>query len=202
MLVRPVLTADDCHPLAAVCTFWEFSADYTASVADSAFEKEAWLHTTLLQFGDCGFSIRGDMEVEATVLFCSRDLAPGAAKLPTAPVSEDAAIISSLFTKAYAVTQGHTAALLDAAIYNLTARDFAAVEAFGYRDHAEAEAFLGTKPARIGLLPFPTLEAAGFKVTQDHPVFPRLRLELPPVQGFFSLAAVEDFTREGASVEV
>ena len=37
-----------------------------------------------------------------------------------------------------------------------------------------------------------TLESAGFRVERDHPITPRLRLELPPAFDLLTAAAVED----------
>ncbi len=169
MQVTAVREGTPIHRLAARSVFWEMGADV------DPFEKEAWISTTLLSFGDCGFSIGED----ATIFFCSPDLARGIAQLPTAPVAPDAAVITSLFSTPAA--RAFAPLLLDAAVMNLTAREFSAVEAFGYRDYTRAEELLGHKPARIGLLPVDALEGAGFRVVADHPTTPRLRLDLPPV---------------------
>ena len=185
MILEPVREGTRIHRQAARSTFWEREA----SVVDPAFEKEAWLATTLLSFGQCGFTVGED----ATILFCSREDAAGAAKLPTAPISEDAEIITSLFVKAHLMGRGIEAVLVDAAIMHLTNRGSAAVEAFGYYgDPAAAADFLGHKPAYIGLMSYETLRSAGFEVAADHPVLPRLRLELPPEHDMLSAAAAED----------
>lgn len=184
MLVESVTEARTLHALAARSVFWECAEP----VADPAFEKEAWITTTSLSFGDCGYTV-GD---EATVFFCPPDLAPGAAQLPTAPVSPDAALVSSLFIKQSRALSELSAVLLDASIMNLTSREFPAVEVFGYRDHRAAQELLGRKPGRIGLAPIEVLESAGFKVTEDHPAIPRLRLELPPAFDLLTAAAVDD----------
>ena len=119
--------------------------------------------------------------------------AAGAAKLPTAPISDDAEIITSLFVKAHLMGRGIEAVLVDAAIMHLTNRGSTAVEAFGYYgDPAAAADFLGHKPAYIGLMSYETLRSAGFEVAADHPVLPRLRLELPPEHDMLSAAAAED----------
>ncbi|APT93554.1 hypothetical protein CPHO_12380 [Corynebacterium phocae] len=182
MWVQPVTEGVKVHPLAARSVFWEIKT----TVADPAFEKEAWVTRALVEFGECGFTIQDS----ATVYFCSPELAQGAAKLPTAPVAEDAAVITSLFAD-----PGHPgleAIVLDAAVMNLVARDFTAVEAFGYRDFAQARKLLGEKPPRIGLMPVETLEAAGFRVVRDHPITPRLRMELPPPFELLTVAAMDD----------
>ena len=51
---------------------------------------------------------------------------------------------------------------------------------------------MGHKPAYIGLMSYETLRSAGFEVAADHPVLPRLRLELPPEHDMLSAAAAED----------
>lgn len=184
MLVQAVKEGVAINPLAARSIFWELKT----TVADPAFEKEAWISATLLRCGDCGFTV-GD---EATVLFCPPELAPGAAKLPTSPVSEDAVLVTSLFVNSHRAAKGLEAVLLDATIMHLTSREASAVEAFGFRDARQAEELLREKPARIGLLPVETLESAGFMVVGDHPITPRLRLELPPAFDLLTAAAVED----------
>lgn len=201
--------------------YWECAHE----VEDPGFEKEAWLSSTLLSFGPCGFSIGYD----ATIIYCAADDAPGITKMPTGPVSSDAAIITSLFVTSQRAGRGLESVLLDTAIMDLVERDFEAVEAFGYHDVGEngddeifydssstepsgldelfntgskgffadvnyeiARHFLGTRPDNIGLIPVSVLEAAGFEVIKDHPVTPRLRLELPPAHDLLSAAAVED----------
>ena len=222
MLV-PLTLHSKMHPRAATSMFWESARD----VEDPGFEKAAWISSTLLNFGPCGFSIRTD----ATVIYCAAQDAPGVAKLPTGPVSSDAAIITSLFVTSQRAGRGLESVLLDTAIMDLVEREFDAVEAFGYHDMGEnadddifydpsdsgghtssieelfssdsstffadvnfeiARHFLGTRPDHIGLLPVSVLQSAGFEIVQDHPVVPRLRLELPPAHALLSAAAVED----------
>ena len=181
MRVEPVREGTAIHRLAARSVFWEMMAEAT----DPIFEKEAWLATTRMAFGNCGLTIG----TKATVFFCPPSLAEGAAKLPTAPIASDAAFLTSLFS---VPARGYEGVLLDAAIIELT-EEFPAVEAFGYRDGEQAIALLGAKPPHIGLLPVETLESAGFRVVEDHPVLPRLRVNLPWVdeeQVFFAQAFI------------
>ena len=170
MILEPVIEGTRIHRQAARSTFWELEA----AVSDPVFEKEAWLATTLLSFGQCGFTVGED----ATILFCSREDAAGTAKLPTAPISEDAEVITSLFVKAHLAGRGIEAVLVDAAIMHLTNRGSTAVEAFGYYgDPTAAADFLGHKPAYIGLMSYETLRSAGFEVAADQPSTP------PPALG-------------------
>ena len=196
------------HPQAARSIFWELDAEAASLVQDSgdpSFEKEAWLTTTLLHYGCCGLSLERSTlpRAVATVLWCSRDDAPGAAQLPTAPVSEDAEVLSSLFIDPGFAGVGLEAVLIDAAIMQLVDRNVPAVEAFGWRQdffaRADVDELLEGPVGRvlrsapeIGLMSVSALESAGFQVVADHPVLPRLRLELPPAHGLLSVAEVEE----------
>lgn len=196
------------HPQAGRSIFWELDAEAASLVHDSgdpSFEKEAWLTTTLLDYGCCGLSLEHSTAVRAvaTVLWCSRDAAPGCAQLPTAPVSEDAEVLTSLFIDPGFAGVGLEAVLLDAAIMQLVDADVPAVEAFGWRQdffsRADVDELLEgpvgsvlRSASEIGLMSVAVLESAGFQVVADHPVLPRLRLELPPQHGLLSVAAVEE----------
>ena len=196
------------HPQAGRSIFWELDAEAASLVQDSgdpAFEKEAWLTTTLLDYGCCGLSLERSTAARAvaTVLWCSRDAAPGCAQLPTAPVSEDAEVLTSLFIDPGFAGVGLEAVLLDAAIMQLVDADVPAVEAFGWRQdffsRADVDELLEgpvgsilRSASEIGLMSVAVLESAGFQVVADHPVLPRLRLELPPQHGLLSVAAVEE----------
>lgn len=196
------------HPQAGRSIFWELDADAATQVmasGDPSFEKEAWLTTTLLDYGCCGLSLERStaQRAVATVLWCSRDAAPGCAALPTGPVSEDAEVLTSLFIDPGFAGVGLEAVLIDAAIMQLVDAEVPAVEAFGWRQdffsRADVDELLEgpvgevlRSASEIGLMSVAVLEAAGFQVVADHPVLPRLRLELPPQHGLLSVAAVEE----------
>lgn len=186
------------HPQARRSVFWELEPETAQQVQDSgfpSFEKEAWLTTTLYEQETCGYSI-GYLNPEptpsapaiATVIYCQREFAPGATVLPTAPVSHDAALITSLFIEEVFRGVGMEAVLLDAALVDLIKMEVPAVEAFGIQD-MKINGSVGLDPMvrelvakrnDIGLIEVSVLQSAGFEVVQDHPVLPRLRLEMPP----------------------
>lgn len=200
------------HPRAARSVFWELepaAADNVRRAGDPVFEKEAWLSTTILNYGCCGYSIAThspndpgrSRKVLGTLLYCGRDSAPGSQQLPTAPVSEDTELITSLFLEPQHAEDGMASVLLDAAIMELVRKDASAVEAFGLReDYIEdpgspmpaAVRDIVERSGEIGLLSVGNLEAAGFEVIRDHPVLPRLRMELPPTSSVLTAAAVEE----------
>ncbi|GAB3593776.1 hypothetical protein CFAEC_13585 [Corynebacterium faecale] len=205
------------HPQARRSVFWELEATAVAAVEKSGhpeFEKEAWLSTTLFEQKTCGYSI-GYLNPDpipsapaiSTVLYCLRDYAPGAATLPTAPVSKDAALITSLFIDEVFRGVGMEAVLLDAALVDLIKMEVPAVEAFGIRD-LKINGSIGLDPTvreiaaqrnRIGLIEVEMLESAGFEVVADHPVLPRLRMEMPPQDPLMSAMEAQLLL---ASVEV
>ena len=190
-------TLSNLHPQAARSVFWELdplSENYQG--IDSQMDKSAWLLALVYEQKTAGFSIV-DKRAHATLLMCPPSAAPGAVRLPTAPVSADAYCLTSLHIDAAFSGIGWEAVLVDAAVVDLTSRGLPAVEAFGVKadftheltgicktivEHAE----------QIGLMPVEVLESAGFKIVADHPVIPRLRLELPPEQGLLSEAEIAE----------
>lgn len=172
------------HPLALSSVFWEL-ADPTLK-CEPAFEKEAWLHAALMDYGECGFHLKTPVETLATVLFCHASMCPGAAQLPSGPPA-DGFVITSLFAQPR-IQDIAPALLLDAAIMAIMRRGEDHVEAFGWREdfmedpenpQPEVLEILDHSP-RIGLMNANALEAAGFEVVHPHPALPRYRLELPP----------------------
>lgn len=199
------------HPQAARSLFWEMEGQVAKDVATSGaptLEKEAWLARTLLDDGPCGFNLmldeargRGQLpgvgsRAVATILYCHPYFAPGAGALPTAPVSADAYLATSLFIDAGFAGVGLETVLLDACLTDLTARRVPAVEAFAVQDEvAEAEpevTEIAEHAREIGMFAYEVLRGAGFTVTAQHPRVPRLRLELPPAGGLLTDAAVDD----------
>lgn len=195
------------HPGAARSLFWEMEPETRQRVegaGEERFEKEAWLAGRLVDYGTCGFTLSTG-RAQATVLFCRPGDAPGARSLPAAPVSGDAQLITSLFIDPQLVGRGLEAALLDSVIMDLTGRGYPAVEAFGLREDVEYFADVDevddvitvvAQRGEIGLLDVCHLEGAGFRVARDHPVLPRMRLELPPTRDLLSAADIEMLLRE------
>lgn len=180
------------HRATARSIFWELDplADGYAGT-DSEVDKAAWLFALAYEQPAVGFSIidtTSSTGAHATLLMCPPSAAPGALRMPTAPFSADAFCLTSLHIDSVDAGTGWEAVLIDAAVASLTQQSLPAVEAFGYRSEAlgelERESSLTRelveKRNAIGLMPVDVLESAGFVVEVDHPVIPRLRLELPP----------------------
>lgn len=170
----------------------------------AAFEKEAWMLTILFEEGGCGFNI-GFLNADpidavpalATVYYCSAAAAPGTSKMPTGPVSKNAMVITSLFVEPVFASTGMEALLIDAALMDMMDNNISAVEAFGLREEFSFEDLdsqlkpIVDKNLDIGLIPLQVLESAGFEIIVDHPILPRLRIELPPPFGLLSAAQAE-----------
>ena len=110
------------HPVAGRCVFWELepsAAHHVQNQGFSALEKEAWLSRMLLEYGPCGFNIScgiDDTPALATVLFGDERNLPGVENMPTAPVTNGADVISSLFVETGFECLGFEQLLIDAAL--------------------------------------------------------------------------------------
>lgn len=194
------------HRRAAETTFWELdplSDSYTGT--RSEVDKGAWLVARALRQGVVGYSIveagsYTEVGAFATALFCPAADAPGAVRLPTAPVSPDAWLLSSLHIDSGVRHRGWEAVLIDAVIMAASERQAHALEVFGLHHDATPVSALCTALVRhaaiIGVVEVPILLSAGFEIVRDHPVFPRLRLELPPTHDLLSAAEVADLLAE------
>lgn len=179
------------HPAAARSVFWELdplSESYQG--IDSEMDKSAWLLALVYEQKTAGFSIVTD-RARATLLMCPPSAAPGAVRLPTAPFSADAYCLTSLHVDAAFAGIGWEALLIDAATAHLTQLPLPAIEAFGLKDDYSHDLTgicktIVENAEQIGLMPVSALESAGFSIVADHPVIPRLRLDLPPEQGLLS----------------
>lgn len=184
------------HPRAADSVFWELGPSTTSVNPVSALDKGAWLLARCYAQNPIGFSIAEPTTTTgalATCLFCPPEHAPGAARMPTAPISDDAWVVTSLHIATSAQHRGWEAVLLDATITAANRADAQALEVFGLRPEADASdttvADIARHAASIGLTEVSILESAGFRVVADHPVLPRLRLALPPA---FDLMAAQE----------
>ncbi|MHA2790211.1 hypothetical protein ACXZ66_13895 [Corynebacterium sp. S7] len=189
------------HQKCAQSTFWEIDplSEKLASL-NPTVDKEAWIAGQSFDHGTCGFNIvlrDSEKRAFATVLFCPSSEAPGAIRMPSGSLSRDAYAITSLHIDSVAAGRGWESVLLDASIMALNDRGVPALEAFGYDPEApKAESdfnqALVDHASEIGLMDKTMLESAGFRVVHDHPVIPRLRLDLPPEQDLLSAAQIED----------
>ena len=208
------------------CVFWEVDPDVLRQAdyfADPEFEKEAWLSMVMLEWGSCGQIALPDPtaggarsepalgqelphQLEAAcvgyALYAPPGAVPRASSFPTAPVSPDAVLLTSMgIEPAHADTLPRQ--LIAQVVEDLIRRGVRSLEAFGRTpESAELVDVLRAPPElRPVVEPFGDcsfeqcmiaadfLLDVGFTVVEPHPYFPRLRLELD--QGLEWKAEVE-----------
>ncbi len=171
--IRPLTAAqlpelpDPC----AQCTFWEMSLGDLASPGeahrDGTEVKAEWARAVTERWGYCGVRATDDGRTIGYLTMAPAALVPRLGAFATTPVSPDAAVVLSA-----KVVEGYRGVglgrqLVQAAAGLVLRRDIRALEAVGtYREGPSC------------LLPAGWLEAVGFAVVRDHPITPRLRMNL------------------------
>lgn len=163
------------------CVFWELdpvALSRAEEAGDTAFEKEAWVSATLLEWGSCGKLAYVDGVPAGYVLFAPPALVPRSVAFPTSPVSADAVLLMTAAVVEEFTGQGLGRVLVQSVAKDLVRRGVRAIEAFADAD-AGADTGGDTPGARGHcVLPAGHLLAVGFKTVRPHPRWPRLRLEL------------------------
>ncbi|HEV2375362.1 MAG TPA: GNAT family N-acetyltransferase [Streptosporangiaceae bacterium] len=153
------------------CVFWELDPVSLArahEVGDPSLEKEAWLSSTLLEWGSCGKIAYVDGVPAGYVLYAPPAYVPRSIAFPTSPVSGDAVLLMTAMVLDEFRDGGLGRMLIQGVAKDLTRRGVKAIEAFGDRREGETSC----------VLPADYLLAVGFKTVRPHHRFPRLRLEL------------------------
>jgi hypothetical protein len=153
------------------CVFWELdpaSHNRAQAAGDPALEKEAWISSTLLEWGSCGKIAYVDGVPAGYVLYAPPLYVPRSVSFPTSPVSADAVLLMTASILDEFTGGGLGRMLVQGVAKDLTRRGVKAIEAFGDRRREEASC----------VLPADYLLAVGFKTVRPHHHFPRLRLEL------------------------
>ncbi|AHI02188.1 GNAT family N-acetyltransferase [Kutzneria viridogrisea] len=154
------------------CVFWELAPhlkEQAEEYGQTDFEKEAWISSVLLEWGSCGRVIYVDGVPAGYALYAPPSAVPRAVAFPTAPVSADAVLLTSLHVLPEFAGGGLGRVLVQAVAKDLTKRGVKAVEAFGDGSIDEPNGCV---------IPANFLLSVGFKTVRPHPRWPRLRLEL------------------------
>jgi hypothetical protein len=196
------------------CVFWEVDPATLGKedhLADPEFEKEAWLSMVMLEWGSCGQVATavpaecGQSEPPCLgyALYAPPRTVPRAGRFPTAPVSADAVLLTSMRVEPGPAADELPYSLIARVVDELVRRGVRALEAFGRTDEV-AEL---VDPETVDPDIRPVLETCGdcsvehcvigadflrdvgFVVVAPHRYFPRLRLELD--KGFGWKAEVE-----------
>jgi len=191
------------------CVFWEVDPDTIGNqnqLADPEFEKEAWLSMVMLEWGSCGQvatraparpgepsgESAGDPPCLGYVFYAPPRAVPRAQRFPTAPVSADAVMLTSMGVEPGRDSDGLSRGLVAQVVAELMRRGVRALEAFG-RTQEVAELAdpriadpeirpvleaLGDCSVDQCVIDADFLQDVGFLVVAPHRYFPRLRLEL------------------------
>lgn len=154
------------------CVFWELAPhlrEEAEHFGQTDFEKEAWVSSVLLEWGSCGRIVYLDSVPAGYALYAPPSVVPRAVAFPTAPVSADAVLLTTLRVLPEFAGAGLGRALVQAVAKDLTRRGVKAIEAFG---DAEPDA------DATCVVPADFLRSVGFKTVRQHDKWPRLRLEL------------------------
>lgn len=158
-----------------VCLFWELDPVRRRGVCDGeeAAEKEAWLSQVLRDWGSCGRVLMLDDEAAGHAIYAPASFVPGSGAFPTAPVSTDAVLMTSIWVDPRFRGGGLGRQLVQGMARDLINRGgIRAVESFG--DVGLASAIHGQRCAA----PATFLERVGFKTHRAHPTAPRYRMDL------------------------
>jgi GNAT superfamily N-acetyltransferase len=153
------------------CVFWELdpvSMQRAEDAGDPALEKEAWISSTLLEWGSCGKLVYVDGVPAGFVMYAPPLYVPRSVAFPTSPVSADAALLMTAHILPEFQGGGLGRMLVQGVAKDLTRRGLRAIEAFGD--------LKWEKPGCV--LPAEYMLAVGFKTVRPHHRYPRLRLEL------------------------
>ena len=185
------------------CVFWEVDPATLGNqdhLADPEFEKEAWLSMVMLEWGSCGqvaTAIPDDRchtepPCLGYVFYAPPGAVPRAQRFPTAPVSADAVLLTSMGVEPGLAADDLPHGLVARVIDELVRRGVRALEAFGrtpaaleLQDPRVADPDVRPVLEALGdcsvghcIIDAEFLQDVGFVVVAPHTYFPRLRLEL------------------------
>lgn len=187
------------------CVYWEVDPATVGDgrdLADPEFEKEAWLSMVMLEWGSCGqvatevtpgrVAGAGEAPCLGYVLYAPPRAVPRAGRFPTAPVSADAVLLTSMGVEPGPLAEGLPHDLIARVVEELVRRGVRALEAFGHTaavaevldarstnpDIAPVLDVLGDCSVDHCVIDADFLVDVGFTVVAPHRYFPRLRLEL------------------------
>ncbi|MCW2937120.1 MAG: hypothetical protein JWN00_105 [Actinomycetia bacterium] len=165
------------------CVFWELdpvSRERAEDAGHPELEKEAWISSTLLEWGSCGKIVYVDGVPAGFVLYAPPLYVPRSVAFPTSPVSADAVLLMTANILPEFTGGGLGRMLVQGIAKDLTRRGVRAIEAFGDLKGQPSRMVGGVQAQLEGgcMVPADYLLSVGFKTVRPHHLYPRLRLEL------------------------
>lgn len=181
--LRPMTAADlDLLPdPCGRCAFWETSVADLAAPAehrDRAARKAEWAEEVTDHWGYCGVLAVHEEQVIGFLTLAPARLVRRLPAFSTTPVGTDVAVLLSAQVVAPWQGKGIGRQLVTSAAGLVARRDIRALEAVGTRREGPS-----------CMMPVSWLEAVGFGVVREHPVTPRLRMDLQATQRWPGLGA-------------
>jgi GNAT superfamily N-acetyltransferase len=152
------------------CLFWELDPVRRSRLrpAEAGSEKEAWVSEVLRNWGSCGRVVMVDDVPAGHVIYAPAAFLPGAKVFPTAPISSDAVLLSTVY-----VAPEHRGGGLGRMLVQGMARDLIR------REGVRAVEVFGDTRGRAGcVVPAEFLGSVGFKTQRVHGTTPRMRMDL------------------------
>jgi GNAT superfamily N-acetyltransferase len=181
--LRPMTAADlDLLPEpCGRCAFWETSVADLAAPAenpDRAARKAEWAEVVTDHWGYCGVLAVHDEQVIGFLTLAPARYVRRLPAFSTTPVGADVAVLLSAQVVAPWRGKGIGRQLVTSAAGLVARRDIRALEAVGTRREGPS-----------CMMPVSWLESVGFAVVREHPVTPRLRMDLQATQRWTGLGA-------------
>jgi GNAT superfamily N-acetyltransferase len=159
------------------CLFWErdpVSRGRVPGEDAAAADKRAWVAEVQREWGTCGQVALVDGRPVGYLVYAPEAFVPGAAAIPTAPVSPDAVLLTTAYVDPAHAGGGLARTMVQRMARDLVQREVRAVEAFGFTSAGNGHGGAG----RGCLLPVEFLAGVGFGTQRDHPSTPRMRMDL------------------------
>lgn len=172
-------------PQCRSCLFWQLDPVRRAQVpvTDREGTKDAWLTDVLRDWGSCGRVALVDDRPVGWAIYAPSALLPGADAFPTAPVSADAVLLTTVYVRPADRGGGLGRMLIQGMARDLLTRHGSgarvpAVEAFGdTRGGGRCPGNTASSAVTAGI-PAEFLGSVGFRTQRAHPTSPRMRMDL------------------------
>lgn len=148
------------------CLSWQLPTRFRGTSAQAAARKAAWVEGVQEHWGVCGMVVCRGEEPVALALYAPAAWLAGVGARPTAPASPDAVVLTSPYVRPDQRGRGLARMLVQVVARDLVRRPTPPVA---------VETFAGIGPC---LLPVDFWTRVGFAVDRQHPVNPRMRMDL------------------------